>query len=228
VSDRRVAGQVHPFVETPEAPQPWVPPDDKGSRREELQTRFVLPLLLPIGSALLVLVLVLSISKVFLAGGKSSRVTATIVTLMILGGAACLSAARWMRSSSMTVLVGIAIVMILLSGMVVLGAGGEEKTAGGFVEPTGPAVQTLAVEALPSYKFDKTEYDLGTAGITQVDYGDGGGSHTLVFAGIDGFELAVPGGPTKGKIDLERGTYTIYCTVPGHRAQGMQAKVVVK
>ncbi|MCU1458868.1 MAG: putative copper-binding protein [Actinomycetia bacterium] len=215
-------------TETPEAPQPPAAPEDNATRREEFKTRFVLPLLLPIGSALLLLVLVLSISKLFLAGGKSSWVTATIITLMILGGAACLSAARRMRSSSMTVLVGIVVVLTLLSGMVVLGASGEEKVGTGFVAPAGPAVQTLKVEALPSIKFDKTQYDLGKAGVTEVDYGDGGGSHTLVFAGIDGFELAVPGGPTKGKIDLKAGTYTIYCTVPGHRAQGMEAKVVVK
>ncbi|MCU1459262.1 MAG: putative copper-binding protein, partial [Actinomycetia bacterium] len=96
-----------------------------------------------------------------------------------------------------------------------------------FVEPTGPAVQKLAITA-SSFKFDQTQYNLGKAGITEVDYLDGGGSHTLAVAGIDGFELAVPGGPTKGKIDLKAGTYTIYCTVPGHRAQGMEAKVVVK
>ena len=215
-------------IETPDAPQPPAAPDDKAIRHEELTTRFVLPLLLPIGSALLLLVLVLSISKVFLAGGKSSWVTATIVTLMILGGAASLSAARRMRSSSMMVLVGIVVVMTLISGMIVLGVSGEEKKTAGFVTPTGPAVQKLSVVAELSTKFDKTRYDLGQAGITDVEYVDGGGSHTLVFDGIDGFELAVPGGPNKGKIDLKAGTYTIYCTVPGHRAQGMEAKVIVK
>ncbi|MCU1457195.1 MAG: putative copper-binding protein, partial [Actinomycetia bacterium] len=161
------------IVETPEAPRPPAAPDDHRGRREELQTRFVLPLLLPIGSALLLLVLVLSISKVFLAGGKSSWVTATIVTLMILGGAAALSAARRMRASSTTVLVGVVVVITLLAGMVVLGASGEEKAGAGFVEPTGPAVQKLAITA-SSFKFDQTQYNLGKAGITEVDYLDGG------------------------------------------------------
>ncbi len=212
---------------TIETPEPPAAPDDKASKHEEFQTRFVLPFALPIGSALLLLVLVLSISKVFLAGGKSSWVTATIVTLMILGGAACLSAARRMRSSSMMVLVGVVVVMVLISGMVVLGASGEEK-ATGFVAPTGPAVQKLSVTAEPTLKFDATLYTLDKAGITDVTYVDGGGSHTLLFAGIDGFELAVPGGPKQGKIDLAAGNYTIYCSVPGHRAAGMEAKVIVK
>jgi plastocyanin len=214
-------------IETPDAPEPPAAPDDKATRREEFQTRFVLPFALPIGSALLLLVLVLSISKVFLAGGRSSWVTASIVTLMIIGGAACLSAARRMRSSSMMVLVGIVVVMVLISGMVVLGASSEEKKTG-FVEPTGPAVQKLSVVAEPTLKFDATQFNLDKAGITDVTYVDGGGSHTLVFAGIDGFQLAVPGGPKEGKIDLASGTYTIYCTVPGHRAAGMEAKVIVK
>ena len=30
-----------------------------------------------------------------------------------------------------------------------------------------------------------------------------------------------------GKVDLEPGTYTIYCTISGHRAQGMQDTITV-
>ena len=44
-----------------------------------------------------------------------------------------------------------------------------------------------------------------------------------------GFELAVNPAKTKdsGKVELEAGTYTIYCTIPGHRAAGMEATVTV-
>jgi uncharacterized cupredoxin-like copper-binding protein len=44
-----------------------------------------------------------------------------------------------------------------------------------------------------------------------------------------GFELAV--NPAKqrdsGKVELAPGAYTIYCTVPGHRAAGMEATITV-
>ena len=41
---------------------------------------------------------------------------------------------------------------------------------------------------------------------------------------MPGFELQVPTGKNAAKVDLKQGqTYTIYCTIPGHRAAGMQA-----
>ena len=30
-----------------------------------------------------------------------------------------------------------------------------------------------------------------------------------------------------GKVELAAGTYTIYCTIPGHRAAGMEATITV-
>lgn len=40
--------------------------------------------------------------------------------------------------------------------------------------------------------------------------------------------LISPGGTAKLTVSLAAGTYTLYCTVPGHRAAGMVAKLVVK
>ena len=85
------------------------------------------------------------------------------------------------------------------------------------------------VTAEPGLTFDKKQYT-APAGIVQVNYVDGGGTHTLVFddPSLSYFELAVPGGPKTGKAELVAGkTYTIYCTIPGHRAAGMQATVTV-
>ena len=59
---------------------------------------------------------------------------------------------------------------------------------------------------------------------------DGGGAHTLVFVDpkFAGFELKVgPPAKSSGKIEFAPGTYTFYCSIPGHRAAGMQADVVV-
>ena len=96
------------------------------------------------------------------------------------------------------------------------------------MQPTGKPVDTLSVTALPTIKFNATAYSV-KAGIVRVNYIDGGGTHTLVFDSpkLNGFELAVPGGPKTGKVDLTPGKYTIYCTIPGHRALGMQATVTV-
>jgi plastocyanin len=116
------------------------------------------------------------------------------------------------------------------AGLLSLGPSEEEESAGpaGFRQPTGPAVATLDVQALPSNTFQATDFTV-PAGIIQVNYVQVGGSHTLVFSNpeFSGFQLAVPGGPTSGKVELTPGNYTIYCTIPGHRAAGMEANVTV-
>ena len=120
-------------------------------------------------------------------------------------------------------------VLILSAGLLSLGPSEEKKAAGGgFKQPAGPPVATLEVDALPSLSFQAKEFTI-PAGVIQVNYVDqaAGASHTLVFSEsqFSGFQLAVPQGPKTGKVDLKPGTYTIYCTIPGHRAAGMQATV---
>jgi hypothetical protein len=45
---------------------------------------------------------------------------------------------------------------------------------------------------------------------------------------VPGFELQVPQGRSAAKVDLKPNTtYTVYCTIPGHRQAGMQADIIV-
>src|SRR5262249_60356084 len=103
----------------------------------------------------------------------------------------------------------------------------RERRGGGSKQPAGPPVGTLDVDALPSLSFQATEFSV-PPGVIQVNYNDLGGPHTLVFDNpkLSGFQLAVPQGPKTGKVQLDPGSYTIYCTIPGHRAAGMHANVI--
>jgi plastocyanin len=152
------------------------------------------------------------------------------VTVSIMAGAAMMSAAPRMRTSSKLLFVASAFVLIVAAGFVSLGPSEEKQaaTATGFVEPKGPAVATLEVDALPTLKFQATEFTT-KAGINEIKYVDKGGTHTLVFAEPEyaGFELQVPPDDS-GKIDLKAGTYTIFCSIPGHRAAGMEATLTVQ
>lgn len=199
---------------------------------DPMRDRLLLPFLLPLVSSLALLVLVLNISRVLLASGESGSVlVGSIITIGILGGAAAISASPRLRTSTLAMIVAGFVVVVVGAGLMTLGPSedhGEE--AEGYVPPAGPPVATLPVDALPTLKFQSDEFTVSPAGITEITYNNLGGTHTLLFTDpkLTGFELAVPGGPEKGKVELAAGTtYTIYCSVPGHRAAGMEAEVNV-
>lgn len=196
-------------------------------RREALWTRFVLPLALPILSGLAILLWTLNISRAFLAGGKTGAlVIVTIVTVSIMAGAAAMSAMPRMRTSSKLLIVAFALCLIVSAGIVTLGPSEEHgEAAGGYVEPKGAPVATAEVDALPELEFQATEFTT-QPGINEISYIGKGGTHTLLFdePEFTGFVLEVNGSETdKGKVKLKKGEYTIYCSVPGHRAAGMEA-----
>jgi plastocyanin len=200
--------------------------------REDLRNRFLMPLLLPLAAIFVAVLVALNISRLFLAGGKTQSaavVVATVITLTILIGAAALSAARHVRTSSLVLGLSLVLVLVFSAGLISFGSGEEKKETNGPAAPAGPPVNTLEIDALPTLSFQATSFTV-PAGINQINYIDKGGSHTLVFADpkLDYFNLAIPAGPTKGKVQLVAGTdYTVYCTIPGHRAAGMQATIHV-
>lgn len=208
------------------------PPAD--TRAQARKTRILLPFLLPLGAILVVAFYTFNISRVFLAASESDKTAGVIIaagiTLAILGGASLIAAFPEIRTSSLVVGLSVMMLVVLMAGSLVLGASephGEATAA--FVEPKGPAINTLEVDALPELSFQAKRFDV-PGGINLIKYIDKGGTHTLVFANnaFPGFLLSVPTGKNAAKVDLKpKTTYTIYCTVPGHRAAGMEADIVV-
>jgi len=66
--------------------------------------------------------------------------------------------------------------------------------------------------------------------VTFTYINDGNIQHTLDIDGKDGFEIDVTShNETKSAtINLPTGTYTLYCSVAGHRDAGMKATLTVK
>ncbi len=197
--------------------------------REAVLTRGLLPIALPILSVLALGVFVINLSRAFLAGGSDGAlVIGVVVIVTIMAVAAFLSATPRLRTSSLVMIASSIFVLVVSAGLVSLGPSEEKKEGGGgFVEPKGPAVATVEVDALPSLKFQAKEFTT-KAGINLIKYNDKGGTHTLNFDDpkLAGFELKVPPDDS-GKIDLKPGKYTIFCSIPGHRAAGMQATLTV-
>jgi plastocyanin len=191
-----------------------------------------LPLLLPIVAAGAIAFFAINLSRVLLAGGSTGGlVVISVLSLVILGGAAWISMEPKLSTGALVVVVVVLLGLVGAAGLTTLGAanshGGEEEAS--FVSPDGPAVASVEIDALSTLKFQST--DFGTVeGVNELVYVGKGGFHTLVFeeAEFRGFKLAVNGEETDtGKVELEPGDYVIYCDVPGHRAAGMEATLTV-
>jgi plastocyanin len=102
-------------------------------------------------------------------------------------------------------------------------SGGDDDAAG---DGCSPADSSFTVEARDELKFDSTAYD-ADAGCIEVTYTNGGSiAHTLLVKDESGFKLSV-GDEDTGTIELDPGTYTLYCDIAGHEAAGMEAELTV-
>jgi plastocyanin len=206
-----------------------------SARGEAFRTRVLLPLLLPIVSAGAIAFFVLNLSRALLAGGDTgSLVIASIVAVSILGGAAWISSQPQLSTGALAMVLAVFLLLIAAGGLTGLGPSqpAAKKAAAGFAPPKGPPVGTLTVQAGAGgqLRFDPSALT-ATAGVNQIDLTLGAGLHTFVFTDpkLRGFQLNVGGKKTSdtGKVDLAAGTYTFYCTIPGHRAAGMEGTITV-
>ncbi len=212
-------------VEPAPGPAHWY---ERSTGGQTYLDRYVLPALTPLVSVALIIFYVTNISRVLLSGkGTIALVVASIITAAILIGASVLSASTRMRTQSLAVFTSVALLIVTFAGWIAVGHAQEKTEA--TVAACTPVKAKVAVSALLTIKFDKSSFTANT-GCVEIDYG-GAGGHTLTFD---------PPGPTapvltsdssgeqKFSWDFTPGTYTLYCTVPGHRAAGMQATLVIK
>jgi plastocyanin len=126
----------------------------------------------------------------------------------------------------------------LALGLAACGGGGNEAattgggatTAGGGGGGGGETLQ-LAADPSGALKFDKTSLE-ATAGNVTIDFtNDSSLPHDVKLEGpgVDGEGTdTITGSSTSATLDLQAGDYTFYCSVDGHRAAGMEGKLVVK
>ncbi len=108
------------------------------------------------------------------------------------------------------------------------GCGGSSSSAPAY---TVPADAGLVVKAVPSIRWDATEYTATAGDIKVFLANDDSVKHVLVIRQGDkvvgDLELAVTkkGTVDEGTINLEAGAYSVYCIVPGHG--GMNSSLTV-
>lgn len=106
------------------------------------------------------------------------------------------------------------------------GGGGDEGASG---EPVDAGDGTVTIEA-SDLAFDPEQVS-AAAGEIEVELNNVGAvEHDFVVeeAGDTEVVRADPGETATGSIELEAGTYTFYCSVPGHREAGMEGTLEVK
>jgi uncharacterized cupredoxin-like copper-binding protein len=132
---------------------------------------------------------------------------------------------------SVFVLASFVLFFAMLTAVIVFGveseAKGAEKPAGTAV-PAGHTVAVSETEFKITAPAQKVPPGKVTFAVTNV----GKIGHDLVVSGpgVTGAAktaLLNPGQSAKLTVTLAAGSYTLYCSVPGHRAAGMSAKLVV-
>ena len=104
---------------------------------------------------------------------------------------------------------------------------GKEATGGG-------GGSTLEVEADPNGEIAYTTTKASAkAGKVTIDFNNPQSlTHDVAIEDSSGKEVGktelIGEGETSTTVDLEPGTYTYYCTVPGHREAGMEGTLTVK
>lgn len=102
--------------------------------------------------------------------------------------------------------------------------------------PKAAGAPTLDIVAAPNpaTEWTKTEYE-AKAGVVNISFtGPPNSNHNLALVGPGAPYPLLWGDPTGAPADhltyaveLQKGTYTFYCAVQGHRAAGMEGKITV-
>jgi len=202
---------------------------------KEFKDRVLLPLLVPLGAMAIIVVVVLNVSRILLALEERSG-PHTVVAVAIIMAAAVLfgftyasSRGEGMSSGAMS-LMSVAGIMVIIAGFIGFEAIQEDETnARKVAEGNKPANPDLIVHAF-DIGFREKELKIGPGKITIQEDNTGATAHTFVLEGAtSGRKLSVPqGGATDQAVfDLQAGTYTYYCDIPGHRGAGMEGKLIV-
>lgn len=115
------------------------------------------------------------------------------------------------------------------------GAGGSSSTTGGSQTPTtGGGGSTIHFEANPdNHLMFTTMKATGKAGDDTIVFKNLSSTpHNLAIEDSSGKKLAetktLDEGETSVKVELEPGTYTFFCSIPGHREGGMEGTLTIE
>jgi plastocyanin len=203
---------------------------------KEFRDRVLIPMLVPLGALAIIVVVVLNVSRVLLAlEERSGPAIATVLAILlasgILFGFAYFSARGEERSPASVSLMSVAGITVILAGF--FGAEAihedEQEKAAKAKEAAEASKPDLIVHAFDiGFREKELKIGPGKARIEMVN--EGAIAHTFVLEGVTGGKkLSTPSGGAKDSaaFDVQPGTFTYFCDIPGHRQGGMEGKLIV-
>lgn len=215
---------------------------------DDFRRRIIVPIGLPLGVLGAILLIAYSLSRVLLAVPEIVAVfTALGVATYVLLVAFLVEARPRISSRALAVGTTLGIVAMVGAGVLSAAAGPRElheEAEGGTAAEGGAAEGGAAggVEEVPEgalyfaagQELAYTEEPAGpVAAGTQTVALEllAGLPHNVVFEGVGSDAPAVEGegeGIYVGETELAAGSYTYYCSIPGHRAAGMEGELTVE
>ena len=198
---------------------------------KKLREKVLIPFAIPVAAILVILIAVLNFSVILLAlEERASRTLATVVA-MLAAAAVLIGAAHFARdqdgsSRSLTALATMGLILVL-GGSV--GAAALDEARETRPPPVDLGPPDITITAGPGLTFQEKLLKTHPGRIV-VQYVDADTlPHTMLFDGIDGFELKVnsKGETAKGVVKLDPGNYLYYCSIPGHEEAGMDGFLTV-
>jgi plastocyanin len=196
--------------------------------------RYLVPFVLPVAVVVGIVVYVLNVSRLFLsAHGHIPVLIGTAITVVILVGATLLAAAPRMRQTSTILVTAGFLISLSFAGWISLGHS-QEKGGGETTLPTTlKAKQEVKVTAAPggALAFQPAALNV-TTGLVKIDVNVAAAGHTFGFHEANTLmpelKLNATGPQTAVAFFPTPGTYTYFCSIPGHEAGGMKGVVTVK
>lgn len=121
----------------------------------------------------------------------------------------------------------VALHLVVLIGLLIASRSDSVTAGGDTGTDAGSAATSEVIVATEfNYAIEPGDRSGGTYDITLKN--DGAIFHNLVIEEVRGFVIEAEAGASgSGSVDLDDGTYTLFCSVPGHRDAGMEALLAI-
>jgi plastocyanin len=201
---------------------------------KEFRDRVLIPTLVPVAALAIIAVIVLNISRVLIAieersGPNTVTALAVILSSGILFGFTYFSSRGEEKSPASVSLMSVAGIMVILAGFFGAEAIHEEEQHKKAEAAAKEIKADLTITAF-DIGWREKEATIGPGKVNIEMVNEGAIAHTLVLEGVaGGKKLSTPSGGSKdiGTFDLQPGSFTYFCDVPGHRQGGMEGTLVV-